>query len=387
MAQQPTPATLSPADTHIAGDLYIGLMSGTSMDGVDAVLASFEDGSPRIIAHHSAELPAPLRDTLFKLNEPGHDELARAARASNQLADIYAHATQAALAHANIDAAQVKAIGAHGQTVRHDPDAGYSIQINAPARLAELTGISVIADFRSRDIAAGGQGAPLVPIVHQALFSNQQPRVILNLGGMANITILHPGVPLAGFDTGPANVLLDAWVSKQTGAAYDDQGNWAASGQSSPALLRYLMDSEPWLQLPPPKSTGRHLFNDSWLEERLAHAPQSIPNLDDADIQATLQSLTAHSVIAAIHQYAAGTQEIIVCGGGARNAGLMHELAMLAGDGCTVTSTEAYGIDAQQVEALAFAWLAWAWDNNAPASVPDVTGAHAPRILGCRYPA
>src|SRR5690606_2452119 len=229
--------------------LFIGLMSGTSTDGVDAVLAEFPSARPpRILAGASLPMPAALRAEFLALNTPGHDELARGARAGNELARLYAQACRQVISDAGLSPRQLRAIGAHGQTVRHDPGAGYSVQINAPALLAELTGIDVVADFRSRDIAAGGQGAPLVPAFHQAVFQNGQPRLVLNLGGIANVTVLEPGQALRGFDTGPANVLLDLWCHEHTGALFDAGGRWAASGRTHEGLLAALYDSEPWFK-------------------------------------------------------------------------------------------------------------------------------------------
>lgn len=363
---------------------FIGLMSGTSTDGVDGVLADFSNaGQPTIVAHTSLPMPEQLRREFLALNIPGTNELARAALAGNALARLYAQACQQLLRDSGLNAAQVAAVGAHGQTVRHDPAAGYTIQINAPAVLAELTGIDVIADFRSRDIAAGGQGAPLVPAFHNAVFSASHPRAILNLGGIGNVTLLAPGEAVRGFDTGPANVLLDLWCHEKTGHAYDDQGQWAASGSVNTRLLQYLIESETWFALPPPKSTGRDLFNRAWLDQRLLAFEEQ--NLADQDVQATLQSLTALTVAQAIASYAPQTKDVFVCGGGALNAGLMHDLTHYLKR--PVLPTLALNIPVQLVEALAFAWLAWAHLNGYPAGLPTVTGAGHATLLGCRYPA
>lgn len=361
-------------------------MSGTSMDGVDGVLADFARPSrPRILAHASLPLPSALRALFARLNHPGHNELEHAALAGNQLADLYAQATGQLLRTSGVTPAQVRAIGAHGQTVRHDPDAGYTIQVNAPARLAQRSGIAVVADFRSRDIAAGGQGAPLVPAFHQALFSSRQPRVILNLGGIANVTVLAPGKPVTGFDTGPANALLDAWIQHRQGHAYDDQGRWAAQGKVHTGLLQMLLNDEPWLRLAPPKSTGRHLFNLEWLSRRLdAWAAQHAP-ISDTDVQATLQAFTARTVADAISAHAPESCEVVVCGGGAHNPGLMADLARQLP--CPVRPTTDYGVPVQLMEALAFAWLARAWHHGEKAGLPAVTGAGRASVLGCLYPA
>ena len=363
--------------------LFIGLMSGTSTDGVDAVLADFSDLTcPRIKAQASLPMPAALRQEFLALNVAGTNELTRAALAANDLARLYAQATQQLLEQSALTPADIVAIGAHGQTVRHDPAAGYSIQINAPALLAELTQIDVIADFRSRDVAAGGQGAPLVPAFHESIFSCDYPRAVLNLGGIGNVTLLNPTQEVRGFDTGPANVLLDLWCQEKTGQPYDAQGQWAATGRTDPALLESLVQSEAWFALPPPKSTGRDLFNWAWLTQRLT--PAATQGLGDNDIQATLQSLTARTVADAINAHAPETREILVCGGGALNLGLMRDLAHYLKR--PVFPTSRLNVEVQLVEALAFAWLAWAHVNRHPAGLPAVTGARRASMLGCLYP-
>lgn len=366
------------------GDLFIGLMSGTSTDGVDGVLADFQcPRAPRTLASVSLPMPADLRDELLALNASGEDELVRSCLAGNALARLYAQATQALLEQAAISGKDVRAIGAHGQTVRHNPLAGYSIQINSPALLAELTGIDVIADFRARDVAAGGQGAPLVPAFHEAVFADAKVRVVLNLGGIANITLLDPAREVRGFDTGPANVLLDLWVQARLGLTYDDDGLWAATGLVDAALLEFLLASEPWFVVPPPKSTGRDLFNWAWLSQRLESVQAQ--GLSAQDIQATLQALTAATVANAISQFSPNAQEVLVCGGGALNSSLMSELKKAIS--CPVHSTTHRGMPVQLVEALAFAWLAHAYFNDRLAGLPSVTGARRATVLGCRYPA
>ena len=362
--------------------LFIGLMSGTSIDGVDAVLAEFLPAKPpRLIAEASLPMPPGLRAEFLSLNTPGHDELARGAQAGNELARLYARACRQLLDISGVPASQVRAIGAHGQTVRHDPQAQYSIQVNAPALLAELTGIDVVADFRSRDIAAGGQGAPLVPGFHQAIFSAAAPRAVLNLGGIANVTILEPGREPRGFDTGPANVLLDLWCHEKTGALYDAGGQWASTGKTHAALLSALLEDEPWFALPPPKSTGRDLFNRRWLMQKLSTFIDA--GLSDEDIQATLQSLTAASVQQALAAHAPAIREVLVCGGGALNDGLMKELRHRLQ--LPVRPTSELNVPVQSVEALAFAWLAWAHVQRVPAGLPSVTGARAATVLGASY--
>lgn len=367
------------------GGIYVGLMSGTSLDAVDAVaLHMSPEGRAQVIAGESVELPAALRDELLKLNTPAQDELGRAALAARHLARVYAEAVQKVLGTAGLPTSKVVAIGAHGQTVRHRPDLGYTVQLNAPALLAELTGIDVIADFRSRDMAAGGQGAPLVPAFHAALFAGKGTRVVLNLGGIANITLLGADGSIRGFDTGPANMLMDAWIQRCLEQPYDADGAWATSGQCIEPLLECLLQ-ENWFGLPPPKSTGRDDFNLTWLERKLSQAfgddPQAWP--DAADVQATLLQLTARSVASAICTHAADATEVLVCGGGSRNKALMA--ALRGALRCPVEVTGRYGLPAQWVEAAAFAWLAWCYEHRIPAGLPAVTGARHPRILGCKY--
>jgi len=382
-------------------DLYIGLMSGTSTDGVDAVLADLNDPErPKVLSYAALPMPAALRREFLSLNAAGADELRRAAQAGNALARLYADTVQAVLAHAGVPAQSVRAIGAHGQTVRHDPACGYTIQINAPALLAELSGIDVIADFRTRDVAAGGQGAPLAAALHAAVLSCAHPRAVLNLGGIANLSILRPGAPTQGFDTGPANMLLDAWIHTHRGLDYDADGAWAASGRSHLGLLQHLLDSEPWFTQAPPKSTGRDQFHLGWLHERLQSFPMQ--GLSAEDVQATLQSLTVHSIVRAVQTWAADVQDVVACGGGVRNLGLMQELATaLAAPAqpcpeqpelalrCApaLIRSAHFGLPELQLEALAFAWLAWAHCQRIPADVAGVTGARHASVLGCCYPA
>ncbi len=377
---------------------YIGLMSGTSLDGVDGVLARFDSGGrPTLLGRASTPFPGSLRSELLALNNPGDNELARAAIASNALAALYADVVSQVLGSTGLTSRDVAAIGAHGQTVRHQPGLGYTIQLNAPALLAELTDISVVADFRSRDVAAGGQGAPLVPAFHAGVFRCGHTRVVLNLGGIANITVLRPDQPPIGFDTGPANALMDLWCLEQTGKPFDADGLWGAQGVVQPDLVDHMILSEPWFALPAPKSTGRDLFNRAWLGARIGqiasdhasdagktHAIIQAGARSAVDIQATLRALTARTASDAILQAAPEVTEVLVCGGGARNPALMGELA--ARLPCAVRPTDDVGIGAQDVEALAFAWLAWAHDNKTPAGLPAVTGARGPRLLGATWP-
>ncbi|MDQ8022952.1 MAG: anhydro-N-acetylmuramic acid kinase [Moraxellaceae bacterium] len=358
---------------------YIGLMSGTSLDGVDAVLADFS-ATPRVVASHALPIPQPLRDRLLALNAPARDELREAMECSVALADLYAEAVHGVLANAGIAADRVAAIGCHGQTVRHRPEAGYTLQLNQPARLAERCGIAVVADFRSRDVAAGGQGAPLVPAFHdRVLRSPDESRVILNLGGIANLTRLAPGEPVLGFDTGPANALLDGWAARHLGQPFDADGAWAAGGQVEKPLLKRML-AHPFFALPAPKSCGREEFSLAWVESLLdgSEAPQ--------DVQATLAALTAQSVVLGIRQSGALPDRVLVCGGGARNADLMQRLADLL-QPAVVTTTDSVGVPGAWLEAFAFAWLARCCLRGEAGNLPAVTGAARPRILGAIYPA
>ena len=371
--------------------LYIGLMSGTSMDGVDAVLACFDQsGTPSVLSRAQAPIPALLRHELMALNQPVDNELHRAYMAANALTRVYADAVHDVLKQSGCSHHQVAAIGAHGQTVRHQPALGYTIQLNAPALLAELTEIDVVADFRSRDVAAGGQGAPLVPIFHQAAFgSEDQARVVLNLGGIANITVLRPGETPQGCDTGPANMLLDMWCQAHTGEPYDKNGDWSLSGDPLPDLLTHLIDTEPWFAQSAPKSTGRDLFHMEWLQSRLqSHAQAHIRGKEHRaqDVQATLRLLTARTIASCIDDLAPEATEVIACGGGVRNPVLMREIAA-ALPGRQLLTTGDVGIDPQDVEALAFAWLAWAHQQKTAGNIPAVTGASGPRVLGALWPA
>jgi anhydro-N-acetylmuramic acid kinase len=367
---------------------YIGLMSGTSLDGVDGVLAQAEGGRLMRSAHHVHHpFPAALRAELLALNRSGADELHRAALAANGLACAYAEVSQALLTRAGLTAGAVRAIGAHGQTVRHRPGEfdghGYTLQLMNGALLAERSGIDVVCDFRSRDVAAGGQGAPLVPAFHAALFARPGLDVaVLNLGGIGNLTLLPANGPVRGFDCGPGNVLMDLWVSRHRAQPCDEGGRWAASGRVDAALLAALL-AEPFFALPPPKSTGRDLFHAEWLQRHLATHRGLAPQ----DVQATLAELTAASAMAALRAEAPSTTELLVCGGGAFNTHLVSRLSALAGPATTVSSTQNKGLAPDQVEALAFAWLAEAFVERRPGNLAAVTGAAGPRVLGALYPA
>ena len=368
--------------------LYIGLMSGTSLDGVDAVLVDFEGAHARVLGHSNAPMPATLKAELLALNTPTDNELHRAALAANGLVRLYAEQVHTLLLQCGIEAASVKAIGAHGQTVRHRPQefdgTGYTLQLNNPSLLAELCGITVVADFRSRDVAAGGQGAPLVPPFHRAFFGKpDQALAVLNIGGISNITVLDPSVPdLLGFDCGPGNALMDAWCLTHTGQPFDDAGRWAAQGRIHAGLLARLLN-EPFFTKPPPKSTGRDLFNGPWLANRLVGAEGTLP---PQDLQATLTELTAVSCARSLLDTSPDGRTLVVCGGGALNDYLMTRL-QAALPNCRVTSSVEWGLPPLQVEATAFAWLARQTVMGKTSSIKSVTGAQGARILGAIYPA
>jgi anhydro-N-acetylmuramic acid kinase len=369
-----------------ARDLFIGLMSGTSLDGVDAVLADFSGLRPALLAHAHHDFASELRVELLRLSAPGENELHRASVAAQHLARSYASAVEDLLLHAELEAGEVRAIGVHGQTVRHRPDAGYTLQLNAPATLAELTDIDVIADFRARDVAAGGQGAPLVPGFHASAFASTHARAVVNIGGIANVTGLPAGGAgsVIGFDCGPGNVLLDGWAQEHLGEPLDRDGHWAAGGKVSESLLAVLLE-DPYLALAPPKSTGRETFNLDWLRQRLSGQTVAGHLILPQDVQATLTRFTARTIGDAVARYCAESADVVVCGGGAFNRTLMAMIAEECG-GRPVRSSADLGIAPDHVEALAFAWLAYAHVHRLHGNLPSVTGARGVRILGALYP-
>lgn len=377
------------ASLPLSFPLYIGLMSGTSLDGVDGVLAGFDPEGDAVVATlATAYVPFPehLRADLMALQAGGDNEIEREALAANALAVHYADCVVQLLRQSGHAAADIRQVGVHGQTIRHRPELGFTRQTNNPALLAELCGIDVVADFRSRDVAAGGQGAPLVPAFHRAVFGDQaQSRVVVNIGGIANISILPAGAGEAtfGFDTGPGNVLMDAWIKLHLGRPYDANGDWGATGQVHAGLLAQLRD-EPFFRLAPPKSSGRDLFHLDWLQAALARTGTSSA-IAPADVQATLTTLTAGTIAEAITAHAPGTDKVFICGGGAENALLMRLLQQQLG-AITVQSTAALGMAPNHVEALAFAWLARRFDLRLPGNLPAVTGARGLRVLGALYP-
>lgn len=359
--------------------LVVGLMSGTSLDGVDAALVSFDGDAPRCLATHFRPYSDDLRSETLSLQNPGHDELRRSLRLANRLADLYAETTNELLALATTCASEVAAIGCHGQTLLHAPAEGYSLQLNNPARLVEKTGIAVVSDFRNRDIAAGGQGAPLVPAFHDAVFRvPDRHRVIANIGGISNLTSLAPGKPTKGFDCGPGNMLLDAWIARHQGNTYDAGGRWASQGKLLPDLLTRLLQ-HPFLDMEPPKSCGRSEFGTAWLDTLLETGQPAV------DVQATLLAFTAQTLSNAVARWCGEASELYVCGGGAHNDALMRYITT-ALPSATINTTDALGLPGDWVEAIAFAWLAWRTTQGKPSNVPEATGARGPRVLGAIYP-
>ncbi len=368
--------------------LYIGLMSGTSADAIDAALVDFSGDQPKLLEHYSLELEREVRAVIHQLARPGDNEIDRMGAMDHQLGELFAQAVGELLTRANLKPQKIAAIGSHGQTVRHRPpklnEYPFSLQIGDPNIIAQRTGITTIADFRRRDMAAGGQGAPLVPAFHAAFFqAADKPRAIVNIGGIANLTWLPSrGQPL-GFDTGPGNVLLDAWIHKYKGEPYDRDGAWAGSGQLDTALLERLL-KHPFFHQTPPKSTGPEVFNLDWLGAELASLDKE---LAPEDIQATLLILTAQSIAAALQGLEDGIKaEVYLCGGGAYNLALSVALQTLLPDH-HISDTGDLGIAPEWVEAAAFAWLAHQTHNRLTGNLPAVTGASKELILGGIYPA
>ncbi|WP_193166059.1 anhydro-N-acetylmuramic acid kinase [Microbulbifer hainanensis] len=367
-------------------ELYIGLMSGTSVDSIDAVLVDFGEKDTlqtKIVSTLGHPISPALREAILALCAPGPSELDRAGQLDREIGQVFADAVLSLLDRAGVQPGDVAAIGSHGQTVRHRPPGSvslpFSLQLGDPNSIAALTGITTVADFRRRDMALGGQGAPLMPAFHQAAFATDRDRAVVNIGGMANITELSADGSVYGYDTGPGNALLDYWVGLHKGKSYDEDGAWAASGRVHPELLNRLM-ADPYFAAKPPKSTGRETFNASWLEGASAGL-----EVAPVDIQATLAEVTAASIADAAHQFASGG-ELLVCGGGARNKDLMARLRRRLPT-WSIACTGSYGIDADWLEAVGFAWLARQTLLGLPGNCPGVTGARKKTILGGIYPA
>ena len=361
--------------------ITLGLMSGTSLDGVDSVAVDFSGATPRLIGHHHTSFDPDLKRKLYALCKPGDNEIDEMGRTSVELGRFYVKAIDELLDFADIGRKDVAAVGIHGQTIRHRPEQGWTLQLNNPALVSELSGLDVVSDFRTRDIAAGGEGAPLVPAFHRQVFMGEVARSVVNIGGIANITFLparRSYGKIIGFDCGPGNILLDAWCRKHLQRDFDANGAWGATGHVVPELLDKLL-ADPYFDREPPKSTGREHFNIEWLESMLT-------NEEPVDVQATLMMLTARTITDAVKKFARQTQEIYLCGGGALNGALAQMIRQAAGDDMYVRSTSVLGVDPMHVEAMAFAWLAWAFLNRIPGNLPEVTNATGSRILGAFYP-
>jgi anhydro-N-acetylmuramic acid kinase len=360
---------------------YIGIMSGTSLDGIDVALVSIDDDHFQLASTQFSAYPDIIKTHLLALHYPEKNELENAALIGNELAILYANAVNTLLENNHLSSDQIMAIGCHGQTIRHRPELGFTLQIGNNALLAELTNITVVSDFRSRDIAAGGQGAPLVPAFHLAAFgSKDKNRAIVNIGGIANITYLGISGEILGFDSGPGNMLLDHWIKLKLGQDYDKNGAWATTGNVLPSLLETML-SDPYFALPPPKSTGRDLFNESWLNQHILDH-----NCQPQDIARTLIALTANSLYKALTDHCKHVDEVYLCGGGAHNQLLVDTLKQMLGS-TPLSNTNTLGVDVDWVEAAAFAWLAQQTIENKPANLPSVTGAKGLRVLGAVYPA
>jgi anhydro-N-acetylmuramic acid kinase len=365
------------------GGLFLGLISGTSADGIDAALVDFSEAAPRLLRARTYPLPGSLRELVLRVSQAdARVDLDELGELDTRLGHAFAEATNALLAEARVDAAQVRAIGSHGQTLRHRPQgaAPFTLQLGDANIIAEVTGIDTVADFRRRDVAAGGQGAPLVPAFHAATLANAlEHRAVLNIGGIANLTLLPVNGAVRGFDTGPGNGLMDAWCLRHREQPFDRAGAFASSGRPDEFLLARLL-AEPWLSLPPPKSTGRDQFHLDWLQARIDAAV-----ITPADVQATLARFTARTVADALRAQLPSCARLLVCGGGVHNPVLLRELSSFL-PGVVVESTAEQGLDPDFVEAMAFAWLAREFLARRPGNLAAVTGARGPRVLGALFP-
>ncbi len=366
--------------------LFIGLMSGTSMDGIDAVVVDFSNNRPHLLATHLEPIPNRLRQNLRQLAQPGDDGIDQVGAADIEMGCLLAKAVNSLLSSNGISSGDISAIGSHGQTIRHRPDntPPFTLQIGDPNTIAQLTGITTIADFRGRDMAAGGVGAPLVPAVHVDLFQQRRStRGVLNIGGIANITLLpaaNEGGTVVGYDTGPGNTLMDSWCRQHLNQPYDVHGAWAATGRVIMPLLESML-ADPYFKRPPPKSSGPEYFSPDWLQQQIERLQQPFTN---QDVQATLLELTAQTVSLALQQHTIKIKELLVCGGGVHNSLLMQRLADLL-QPTTVSSTATDGVEPDWLEALAFAWLACRTLNGLTGNLPAVTGAKSAVILGGIY--
>lgn len=362
---------------------YIGVMSGTSLDGVDVVLAAIDDKMVAQQASLTWPMPIPLKEAILSICQGQPLTLSQLGQLDTRLGKLFADAVLALMEREHLSAKDIVAIGCHGQTIWHEPtgDAPHTLQIGDNNQIAALTGVTVVGDFRRRDIALGGQGAPLVPAFHQALLAHPtERRIVLNIGGIANISLLFPDKPVRGYDTGPGNMLMDAWIWRQLGKPYDKDAGWASGGKVVLPLLQTML-SDPYFAAPTPKSTGREYFNFGWLERQLT----AFPALDPRDVETTLLELTAVTISEQV-LLCGGCERLLVCGGGSRNPLLMARLSALL-PGTEVTTTDEAGISGDDMEALAFAWLAWRTLAGLPGNLPSVTGASQATVLGAIYPA
>ncbi len=375
--------TTTSSDTPTADSgLFIGLMSGTSLDGVDAVIARFTPALKIEFAHTYALPPALVKNLLALSQSEAHIHLDAVGRLDTELGQYFAYVVQQCLHDAQMSADAIVAIGSHGQTLRHAPygEHPFTMQLGDANIIAEQCDIDTVADFRRRDVAAGGHGAPLVPAFHTAVFSNEnEQRAILNIGGIANLSLLARDGQVRGFDTGPGNAIIDAWCQQHQGKNYDAHGEFAASGTVNAELLQACLN-DAWFRLPPPKSTGRDQFNVAWLQSKM-----SLDTISPADVQATLTALTAETISAALNTAMPDCQRLIVCGGGVHNPVLLQNLRN-ALPNLSIDSTAAHSLDPNYVEATAFAWLARETLAKRPGNLPAVTGAKGPRVLGVIYP-
>ncbi len=363
-------------------ELYIGVMSGTSLDGIDTALVNIDDGKVQLVDSHDHPIPKSLKERLLKVCLGQSTNLIEIGEVDHLLGELYVEAIQALLDKSGIAPEQVRAIGNHGQTVYHQPSGQhpFTIQLGDANIIAAKTTIDTVADFRRKDMALGGQGAPLVPAFHQSIFPTTDSSIIvLNIGGIANISVLNPNHDVLGYDTGPGNMLMDAWCLKHRKQAFDKDANFAKQGTVNTALLESML-KEPYLSLKAPKSTGRELFNLDWLNQHLEALTISVE-----DVQRTLCEYTATTIAAEVSKHLHGNSpELLVCGGGAQNPLLMERLKQLLSS-WHVATTDTKGVDSNNMEAMAFAWLAYRRIHNLPSNLPEVTGASKTASLGVMY--